>query len=88
MFPKLNIRYISPDIEEGAYKGRWNVGYTDRQIKIARILNKAFKTKLNPKGVIPLRYSLHPHRMIFQKDLIFKLQGKRTKLLPVYPAKK
>lgn len=78
----------SPEIEKEAYNRKWNIGYTEYQIKIARIINKIFKTRLNPKGIIPLRYSLHPHRIIFQRDLIFKLQGKHTKLLPVYPAKK
>lgn len=77
-----------PEIDREAYKRKWNVGYSEKQIKIARKLNKIFKTRLNPNGIIPLGYSQHPHRIIFQRDLIFKLQGKRTKLLPVYPAKK
>lgn len=78
----------TPQIEKEAYKRKWNVGYTDKQIKIARVINKLFKTRLNPNGIIPLRYGLHPHRMILQKDIIFRLQGKSTKLQPVYPANK
>jgi len=77
-----------PEIGKEAYGRKWNIGYTTQQIKVARILNKMFKTRLNPKGIIPLKYSLHPHRLMFQKDLFFKLQGKRTKLLPVYPAER
>lgn len=76
-----------PEIDEETYKRKWNVGYTEKQIKIARIINRVFKTKLNPKGIIPLKYTLHPHRILFQRDIIFKLQGKATKLLPVYHSK-
>lgn len=78
----------TPKIEKEAYNRKWNIGYTQKQIKFARIINKLFKTRLNPDGIIPLRYELHPHRMIFQKDIIFKLQGKSTELPPVYPASK
>ena len=79
----------TPEIEKEAYKRKWNVGYTEKQIKIARKLNKIFKTRFNPDGIIPLKYTLHPHRIIFQKDIILKLKDKSLKLLPVYlPNKK
>ena len=73
-----------PVIKEEDYKRKWNIGYNERQIRISRKLNKLFKTRLNPNGIISLRYTLHPHKVIFQKDLFFRLSGKRTKLLPVY----
>ena len=76
-----------PEIEEKAFKRRWNIGYSKRQIKIARILNKIFKTRLNPQGIFPLDHTKHPHRIIFQRDIIFKLQGKKTVLPPVYHSK-
>ena len=75
----------TPEIEKEAYKRKWNVGYTEKQIKIARKLNKVFKTKLNPDGIIPLHYKWHPHRIIFQKEIWIRLRkGKNNKLLPVY----
>jgi len=75
----------TPKIKKETYKTKWNIGYTEKQIKIARKLNKIFKTELNPDGIIPLKHTLHPHRIIFQKDIILKLQGKTLKLYPVYP---
>jgi len=74
-----------PEIDKDAYKRRWNIGYTYRQIKIARVLNKIFKTRLNPDGIIPLYYKWHPHRIIFQKEIFIRLRkGEDNKLLPVY----
>lgn len=72
----------TPEISEDTFHRKWNIGYTEWQIKIARIFNKIFKTELNKRGIIPLNYIWHPHRIIFQKDLIFKLESE--KLLPVY----
>jgi len=75
----------APEIERKAYKRKWNIGYTDKQIKIARKLNKVFKTPYNPRGIIPLKYKWHPHRIIFQKEISIRLRrGKHNKLLPVY----
>jgi len=72
-------------VEKEAYKRKWNVGYTEKQIKTARKLNKIFKTKLNPDGIIPLHYQWHPHRIIFQKEIFIRLRkGEDNKLLPVY----
>ena len=77
----------TPTIDKDVCTRKWNIGYTDRQVKIARIINRIFKTRLNEKGIIPLDYKWHPHRIIFQKEIILRLQN-RKKLLPVYPAKK
>jgi len=79
----------TPKIDKEAYKRKWNIGYTDKQIRIARRLNKIFKTKLNPSGIIPLHYKWHPHRIIFQKEIIIMLKrGKYNNLLPVYEKKR
>lgn len=78
-----------PEIEKEAYKRKWNIGYTERQIKIARRLNKIFKTKLNPDGIIPLPYKWHPHRIIFQKEITLRLKKREhNKILPVYEGEK
>jgi len=74
-----------PEIEKEVYNRKWNIGYTEKQIKIARKLNKIFKTPYNPQGIIPLNYKWHPHRIIFQKEISIRLRrGKHNKLLPVY----
>lgn len=74
-----------PEIEKEAYKRKWNIGYTEKQIKIARKLNKIFKTRLNPDGIIPLHYKWHPHRIILQKEISIRLKRRgQNKLLPVY----
>jgi len=78
----------TPEIEKEAYKRKWNVGYTEKQIRFARKLNKIFKTRLNPDGIIPLHYKWHPHRIIFQKEILIRFKkGENKKLLLVYEKK-
>lgn len=45
--------------------GRYNVGYGRIQLIISLHLNKLFRTKNNPKGIIPC--PILPHRLLFEK---------------------
>jgi len=66
-------------VETPNFKNRKrNVGYSLYQLKMSLLINKFFKTPLNPNGVFPLQYGRHPHRKIFQSPYFpQKLRGKK-----------
>lgn len=49
-----------------------NIGYSLWQLKFSMLMNNFFKTPLNPKGIVPLKYKWHPHRILFQSPLFPK----------------
>jgi hypothetical protein len=57
-----------------------NIGYSFWQTKVSILINNIYKTKLNPNGIIPLKYKYHPHRVIFQSPFFPKiLRGQKLK---------
>lgn len=69
--------FIGVDVPEFTLE-RKNIGYSLWQLKVSRFVNNLFRSKLNPKGIIPLNYKWFPHRVIFQSKFFpKKLRGKK-----------
>jgi len=58
-----------------------NVGYSFETLKASLIINRLFRTKLNPYGIIPFPHFVLPQRIFFQNRFIRKIlpQTKITK---------
>lgn len=58
-----------------------NVGYSLETLKASLIINRMFRTKLNPYGIIPFPHFVLPQRIFFQNRFIRKIlpQTKITK---------
>lgn len=70
---KNMCRFIGVPFPDDYRRKPTNVGYSLETLKISLIINKIFKTRLNPEGIIPFPNYALPQRIFFQSNIMRKI---------------